>query len=144
MPDALEFPRMLRPVVPLMCAGDTIVNKFVAFAFWKTVLALQLFRLAAGRVPGFPAVIRPLNDLPEPIARLRRVDPVRIHRRPFHVVNLPPGKIRPFHFPILTLRIRRQDERAFPCSRQYSYSTHLLELLTADYTDAHGFSLNNQ
>ena len=43
--------------------------------------------------------------------------------------------MRPEHFPVLALPVRSQDERAFTCSNQYSYSAHLLRLLTADYAD---------
>src|SRR5207245_10333455 len=70
-----------------------------------------------------------LNDLPEPRARLRRVNPVRINRRPFHMINLPARKMRPVHLPILALRIRSQDECAFLCTNQYSYSAHKVFML---------------
>src|SRR5205814_9493663 len=55
--------------------------------------------------------------------------------RSFHVINFPAGKMRPVHFPIFALPVRCQDERALTCSSQYSYSAHLLKLLTADYAD---------
>src|ERR1041385_5168041 len=74
MPDPLEFPRMLCAVVPLMRPGDSVVNEFVALAFWHASLALQLFRTTSRRYPAFAAVIRALNDLPEPTARLRSVN----------------------------------------------------------------------
>src|SRR5437016_9939555 len=92
MPDPLEFPRMLRAVVPLMRAGDAVVNELVALALLHSAVALQFLGAAARRHPGFAAVVRSLNDLSEPTARLRRVNPVRINRRPFHVINLPAGK----------------------------------------------------
>lgn len=43
--------------------------------------------------------------------------------------------MRPVHFPVLALPVRCQDKRALTCSSQYSYSAHLLKLLTADYAD---------
>src|SRR6476620_8927492 len=43
--------------------------------------------------------------------------------------------MRPIHFPVFALAVRCQDERALSCSSQYSYSAHLLKLLTADYAD---------
>src|SRR5438552_15641542 len=125
MPNALELPRMLRAVVPHMCAGDAIVNELVAFAFGHPFRAFQLLGTAARRFPGFAAIAGSLNDLPEPGTRLRRIDSARINRRSFHVINLPAGEMRPVHFPVFALRIRRQDEPAFSCAHQYSYSAHL-------------------
>src|SRR5205807_1599458 len=81
MPDTFEFPRMLRAVVPLMRAGNSVVNELVALAFLHSAFAFQFLGAAPRRLPGFAAVAAPLNDLPEPTARLRRVDPVLIHRR---------------------------------------------------------------
>src|SRR5580765_6509362 len=43
--------------------------------------------------------------------------------------------MRPEHFPVLALPVRCQDKRALTCSSQYSYSAHLLKLLTADCAD---------
>src|ERR1700730_4731016 len=97
MPDALELPRMLRAVVPLMRARHAIVNEFVALALGHAIR--RLFHPTARRLPSFPAIARTLNDLPEPGARLRRVDSVRINRRPFDVINFPARKMRPVHFP---------------------------------------------
>ena len=47
VPDALEFPRMLRAVVPLMRAGHAVVNKFVALAFGHSLRARQFVRRPA-------------------------------------------------------------------------------------------------
>jgi len=124
VPDALELPRMLGAVVPHVRPGNAIVNEFVALTLRRAVRTFQILRTAAWRLPGFAAVAATLNDLPEPRARLRRVNPVRINRRPFHVINLPAGKMRPVHFPIFALRIRSQDERALLCTNQQSYSAH--------------------
>src|SRR5205823_14767739 len=129
VPDAFEFPRMLRAVVPHVRAWDAVVNEHVTLAVRHAVRTFQILGTAARRLPGFTAVVATLNDLSEPRARLRRVNPVRINRRPFHVINLPAGKMRPVHFPVFALRIRSQNERALPCAHQYSYSTHKLFLL---------------
>src|SRR5438132_11734287 len=140
MPDALELPRMLGAVVPHVRPGNAIVNEFVALAFRRAVRTFQILGTAARSFPGFAAIARSLNDLPEPTARLRRVNPVWINRRPFHVINLPAGKMRPVHFPIFALRIRSQDERAFPCANQKSNSAHKLFLLILVFVsgdDAH-------
>src|SRR5262249_10295075 len=93
MPDTLELPRALRPVVPLMRGqrlagvGRGIVNELVALAFGHALR--RFFHAAAWRLPGFAAVAGALDDLPEPAARLRREDAVRIDRRSFEVIDLP-------------------------------------------------------
>jgi hypothetical protein len=53
MPDALELPGMRRSVVPLMRPWNAVVDELVANWF-----------------PGFSAVVRALNELPEPSAAL--------------------------------------------------------------------------
>ena len=79
VPDAFEFPRMLRAVIPHVGADGSFVNEFITFAFGKTFRAFQIFRIAAGRGPGFAAVIGALDDLPEPTAALRSVNAIGIH-----------------------------------------------------------------
>src|SRR5947208_14169701 len=51
------------------------------------------------------------------------------------MINFPASKVWPVHFPVFALPVRCQDERALTCSSQYSYSAHLLKLLSADYAD---------
>src|SRR5206468_401722 len=122
MPDTLEFPRMLSAVVPLVGRERfprfrrSIVNEHVTFALWHPFRRHQVFRLCAGRIPRFAAVVGTLNDLPEPSARLRCVDPVRINRRTFHVINLPACEMRAADLPSFPRAIRCEDERAFPCT----------------------------
>src|SRR6185503_20458351 len=72
MPDALEFQRVRRAVVPQVLAGNAVVDELVADG-----------------VPGRAAVVRALQDLSEPAARLRGIQPVRVRRRSFEVVDLP-------------------------------------------------------
>src|SRR5712691_702279 len=111
MPDALELPRMLRAVVPLMRAGHAIVNELVALGLGHSIRGRG--RLAGGCPwlrPGLAAIIGALNDLPKPRAGLRRVKPVRINRRPLDVINFPAGKMRPIDLPSFALAIRCQNE----------------------------------
>src|SRR5580692_1392016 len=107
MPHPLELPRMLRAVVPLMrCerfAGfiRAVVDELVAGGFRRTGRG----RFSGRRprlMPGFAAVIRALNDLPKPAARLRGVKSIRVGRRTFHVINLPARKMRAGDFPMFT------------------------------------------
>ena len=111
MPDSLEFPRMRRPVVPLVSAGDTVVHELIT-----------------NRLPRLAAIVRPLDDLSEPTAGLRRIQPIRVSRRSLEMVDLPSSKVRPIDVPSFALGVRRQHERALPCANQYSYSAHPLVL----------------
>ena len=124
MPDPFELPRMLRPVVPLWVVRGLPVSAEVSYAN----LLLSPLGMPSGRrrfarrcarlYPGLAAIIGALNDLSEPRARLRRVNPVRINRRTLDVIKFPARKMRPVHFPIFALRIRSQNECAFPCANQ--------------------------
>src|SRR5215472_19743 len=114
MPDALEFPRMLRAVVPLVGrerlsgSGRRVVNELVAFAFGHTVRTFQFFGTATGCVPPFAAVVRALNDLPKPATGLRRVDSIGIYRRTFDVINLPAREMRTADLPSFARTIRSE------------------------------------
>ena len=88
MPDPLEFPRMRRAVIPLVCARHALVHELVAGGF-----------------PAPTAVARALDLLSEPAARLRHVQPIRVHRRALHVVDLPATEVRAAHIPALALPI---------------------------------------
>src|SRR5882757_5945969 len=109
MPHSLELPRMRRAVVPLVSSCHAVIHKLVP-------------RL----LPRLAAVIRALNDLPEPSARLRTIQPVRVHRRTLGVIDLPTRKVRPTHIPLLPLSVRRQHKRALPCTNQQSHLAHRL------------------
>ena len=80
MPDALEFPRMLRAVVPLVSAHLALVDEFVTFPLGHTVLAGQLVGVASRRIPSLAAVIRALDHLAKPAARLRCIKPIWFNR----------------------------------------------------------------
>src|SRR5882762_3054040 len=97
MPDSFELPRVRRAVVPLMSAGNAVVNKFVTY-----------------RLPSLAPVIRALDLLPKPAAGLRCIQPVRISGRALQMVDLPAPKKRPINVPPLSFPIRRQDESARP------------------------------
>src|SRR5208283_5987465 len=100
MPHALEFPRMLRPVVPLMRRKrfarfrGGVVDKLVAFAFRHTIRGRRGFpRWCARLEPCLPAVIGSLNDLPKPCAGLRSVNSIAVRGRSLKVVHLAAGKV---------------------------------------------------
>src|SRR6478672_2481050 len=132
MPDALELPGMLRAVVPLMCARDTIVNELVTLGFCHPIRTLQFLRAAARCAPGFATVIRALNDLTKPIAGLRGVDPIGVNHRAFHVINLPSREMRAADLPSFTRAIRSQNERAFFCADQNPDFAHCFLLFLFD------------
>src|SRR6185437_11872848 len=114
--DPLELPRLGRAVVPQVRAG----------------VAARVREVVADRFPGEPAVVGPLDDLPEPARVLRGVDPVRVRRRPLEVVDLPPAEVRPADRPLLPLLVRSQHERALARPGQYPYLCHTFAfLLTA-------------
>ena len=89
MPDALELPGVRRAVVPLVRAGDAVVDELVAH-----------------RLPRLAAVVGALDHLPEPAAGLRRVQPVRIDGRSLEVVDLPARKVRAADVPPFALAVR--------------------------------------
>src|SRR4051812_4978219 len=111
MPDALELPGVLRAIVPLMCAGDSVVHKFIPD--W---------------LPGRAAVVGSLDQLPEPAAGLRGIQPIRVGRRTFDMVDLPAPKMRATDLPLFALGIRCQDECALACTNQYPYLRHCVLL----------------
>ena len=76
VPDALELPWVRRAVVPLMGAGDAVVEELVADGG-----------------PGEAAVVGALDYLSEPAGGLRGVDAVGIYGGAFEVVDLPAGEV---------------------------------------------------
>src|SRR6266702_8701151 len=128
MPDALELPGMLRAVVPLMRGEGLarlrgrVVGELVALAFGETFRGL--FQHTSRRLPRLAAVAGALDDLSEPPARLRRVQPVRIGGGAFHMIDLPAGEVWTAHVPPLALAVRRQDERTLTGTHQNPYTAH--------------------
>src|SRR5262249_37743243 len=90
-------------------------------------------------VPGFAAVVRALNDLPEPAAGLRRVQPVRVSGRAFQVVDLPAAEEGTADVPAPALAVGCQDERTLTGADQDSYAAHVIlpvavsEMLVGDH-----------
>src|SRR5271170_2022567 len=107
MPYPLELPRMRRAVVPLVRPRHSVIQKLVP-------------RL----LPCLAAVVRTLNDLPKPAAGLRRIQPVRVHRRSLEVVDLPARKVRPCDLPLFPLSIRRQHKSTLARANQQPHLTH--------------------
>ena len=107
VPDPGELPRVRRAVVPLVRPGGAVVAELVA-----------------DRRPGAAAVVGALDDLAEPAAGLRGVQPVRVGRRPLDVVDLPAREVRPAHVPLLPLAVRAQHERALARPDQHPYTAH--------------------
>src|SRR3972149_8070078 len=135
MPDALELPRVRRAVVPLVrgqrFAGfrRSVVNELVAHALGHAVRGGGRFSCGcSGLVPCLAAVIRTLNDLTEPTARLRSIDSIWIYTGSLEMVDLPPRKVRTADVPVLALPVRRQNECPFARANQHSYSAHTLLL----------------
>ena len=131
MPHALELPGALRAVIPLVrgerfpCFRGRVVHELVALALGRAVgsrgrLAGRCSRL----VPCLAAIIGALDDLPEPAAGLRRVNPIRIDWRSLEMVHLPARKEQAADIPVFAFSIRRQDECTLACSNQYPYLTH--------------------
>src|ERR1019366_5328968 len=110
MANALELPWFLRAVVPLVrgqgFAGlrRTVVNELVACGRRHRAGFGHFF--ASGRLPGFAAVVGALNDLPEPAAGLRGIQPVRVNRRSLDVVQLPAREMRTADVPAFALAVR--------------------------------------
>src|SRR5579883_2903256 len=100
MPDALEFPGMLRAIIPLVRPRIALINELVALALGHAAGADEFLRVAAGRIPRFAAVIGALDDLAEPAAALRGVDSIRVQRRAFEMIHFPTGEMRSADFPI--------------------------------------------
>src|SRR5690349_16768724 len=95
MPDAGELPGMGCAVVPLVRSRHSGV-----------------FEVLAYRLPAATAVVGALDELAEPAGGLRRVQPVGVHRRAGHVVDLPAGEQRAGDLPVAAALVRGEDERA--------------------------------
>src|SRR5215471_18743662 len=101
MPDAFEFPRMLRAIVPLMRARRAVVVKVFPYCF-----------------PGQPAVVGTLDELPKPACRLRDIYPVRIDRRTLGMVNFPARKMGTAHVPIVARPVGGENKSALTCANE--------------------------
>src|SRR5207302_9129995 len=77
------------------------------------------------RLPGLPAVARALDDLPEPAARLRGEQAVRVGPGALHMIDLPAGEVGPADVPLPPFPVRRQYERALAGPHQYPNTAHV-------------------
>src|SRR5579862_1516414 len=131
MPDALELPRMLRPVIPLMSCErrrSGVVDEFIALALGHSARSCLLAGRRSRLVPRFAAIVRTLNDLPEPAAGLRGINSIRIYGRSLQVIEFPPGKVRAADLPVLAFAVCRKNECAFASAHQDSDFAHELFL----------------
>src|SRR6476469_6299402 len=97
MPDSLELPGMALAVIPLVSAGIALEYEFVAC-----------------RLPRLAAIVRALDYLPEPAARLRGIQTVRVDGRALEKENLPAPEVGAVYLPLFPLPVRCQNERALP------------------------------
>src|ERR1700683_4766536 len=111
VPDPGELPWVWRAVIPLMRPGRAVVAELVA-----------------DRCPGGAAVAGTLNDLAEPAAGPRRVQPIRVGRRPLDVVDLPAREVRAADLPPLAAAVRAHHERSLARPDQDPYTAHRLPL----------------
>ena len=129
VPDALELPRMLRAVIPLVgsqrltSGGRSVIDEFVALPCRRGTR--RRHHLASRSFPSLAAVARALDYLSEPAARLRCIQAIWVNRRALEVVDLPSGKVGAADIPVFALAVRRQDERTLPCPYQYPHVAHL-------------------
>ena len=107
VPDALELPGVRRAVVPLVRAGDAVVDELVAH-----------------RLPGLAAVVGALDHLPEPAAGLRGVEPVRIDGRALEVIDLPAAEMRAVDVPLPARAVGGEDERALARADENANGRH--------------------
>src|SRR5437660_1602655 len=84
---------------PIPAFGGVVVTKLIALSHGKALSGFG--RRAGGCVPCLAAVVGALNDLAEPPAGLRNVDPIGIYRRALHVVDLPAGEVGSTDIPLL-------------------------------------------
>src|SRR2546422_2661683 len=92
--------------------------------FPYTTLFRSHGHFAAGRLPRLAAVAGALDDLSEPPARLRRVQPVRIGGGSLHVIDLPAPEVRGAHVPLFSLAVPGQDERTPAGAHQNPHTPH--------------------
>src|SRR5258706_6330562 len=123
----LDLPGMLRAVIPLV-RGERrrrrVVNELVAHRLGWASWSARLAGRRSGLVPGLSAVVRALDDLPEPSAGLRSVDAIGINRRAFQVIHLPSREVRAADIPFFALAIRCKNECSLARTYKNSYSTH--------------------
>src|SRR5512142_354488 len=112
MPDALKLPGVRCTVIPLMRADDSLIGELIA-----------------NRLPRLASIVRALDHLAKPAGGGRGIQPVRVSRRTFEVVDLPDRNEGAVDVASLALAVGCENERALMRPQQYSYSTHRVLLL---------------
>src|SRR5204863_3334489 len=120
VPDPLELPRVGCAVVPLVRARCAVVDERIPGSF-----------------PRLAAVVRALDDLSEPAARLGGIDSIRVGGGSLEMINLPATKVGAADVPAFKLPVRRQDEGALSRANEYPYLAHSDSFVR----DAHGISV---
>jgi len=107
VPDALELPRVRAAVVVLVRAGHAVIHERIAH-----------------RRPRCAAILRPMDHLSEPVARLGGVEPVRVDRGALDMIDLPAAEMGTADVPLSALAVGCQNERALARAYQNSYAAH--------------------
>ena len=129
VPDSFEFKRMRRSVVPHMCAWVAFVDKLVTDSRWCPG---EIGRGFTARLFPRPATVAgTLDDLPEPVAALRCINPVRIDGGPLQMVHRPASKKRARDIPCFAFSIRSQDKCTLRRTNEYSYPAHYFDFLSS-------------
>src|SRR5438105_405922 len=113
---------MLRAIIPHVRADFAMVEEAVAAPRRRS--ARRGRGHAIGRHPRLAAIVRALDDLPEPPARLRGVNAIRIRRRTLEVIHLPAAEMRAADFPLLAFSIGCENERALLRADENSNAAH--------------------
>src|SRR3989442_1229143 len=98
---------MLRAIVPLVGARRALVLELV-------------FNL----LPRLAAIVRALDLLAKPAARLRCIEPVGRDRRALEMIHLPTREERAGDFPLLACAIRGKNECALAGAHENSDAAH--------------------
>src|SRR5260370_39841569 len=135
MPNSFELPGMLCAVVPLVGRkrlaglGGNVIDELIAFTLGHPLRRLGFFGWRPRLIPGFAAVIRSLDDLPEPAAGLRGVESIGVDGRTLQMVHLPAREMGTTNSQPLTSAARCEDERPLLGTHQNPYSAHRFLLL---------------
>src|SRR5262249_38142724 len=111
MPDARELPRVRRPVVPEVGAGNAVVDEAVP-----------------RRLPRLAPVVGALDQLTEPGRPLRGIHAIRIGRRRLQLIHLRAAELGAGDVPSVARAVRFEDEAPLTRANQYSSPAHLPSL----------------
>lgn len=113
----LNAPRPYRDSTPEAELLKRFADRFRLDAVVHEFVTQGLTRLAT--------VIGALNQLAEPTAVLRRIEPIQVCERSLEMVDLPASKVGASDIPPFALCIGSQNECSLARPNQYSYTTHL-------------------